>query len=378
MRTYRGHIHTGHRNLGPGILSVDEETGLIAEITPDPSLKDPHLPYLIPGFVDLHNHGGDGGAFPTGTLEECRRAAMYHRKHGSTTLLASLVSAAGDHLVAQTALLADLADEGLIAGIHMEGPFIAECRCGAQDPAAIIPGDPELFSEVIKAGRGYLKQITFAPETDNAVALLDLCAEHGVIASLGHTDADFTTTTAVIAAAAARGVTVTATHLFNAMPQLHHRNPGPIAALMESAGRGVAGLEIIADGVHLSDDTVAFLDTATDHAFLITDAMEAAGKPDGQYILGSLDVTVSHGVARLTPGTGAIAGGTSTIASQVSRHWQRGWSLDHVVAMSSMRAATILGVTPPGLVIGGPADVVELNCQGQFQRCLAAGAEFTV
>lgn len=381
MRTYRGHIHTGREDLGPGTITVEGQ--VIHSVTPDePGSSDPSLPLILPGFADLHNHGGAGGAFPTGTLDECRRAALYHRAHGSKTVFASLVSAPGERLVEQTALLADLADEGLIAGIHMEGPFIAACRCGAQDPAAIIPGDPDIFARVIRAGRGHLRQITFAPETDNALALLDLCAEHNVIASLGHTDADFATTARIIGEAAARQVTVTATHLFNAMPQLHHRHPGPIAALLERAGRGVAGVEIIADGVHLVDDTVDFLDSATQHAFLITDAMEAAGKPDGQYILGALDVTVSDGVARLTPGPGedgpgAIAGGTSTIASQVQRHLQRGWTLDHAVEMSSARAAAVLDTPAPVLTPGAPATFVLLHPAGGVECCVAAGTELS-
>ncbi|MCF4007590.1 amidohydrolase family protein [Corynebacterium uropygiale] len=362
-------------------MTVDGQ--VIHSITPDESgSDDPTLPLILPGFADLHNHGGAGGAFPTGTLDECRRAALYHRAHGSTTLFASLVSAPGPQLVEQTARLADLADEGLITGVHMEGPFIAACRCGAQDPAAIIPGDPEIFAQVIRAGRGYLRQITFAPETAHALELLDLCAEHGVIASLGHTDADFATTARIIGEAAERGVTVTATHLFNAMPQLHHRNPGPIAALLERAGKGVAGVEIIADGVHLADDTVDFLDSATEHAFLITDAMEAAGKPDGQYILGALDVTVADGIARLTPGPGeegpgAIAGGTSTIASQVQRHLARGWSLGHAVEMSSARAAAVLGTAAPVLAPGEPATFVLLHPAGGVERCVAAGTDLS-
>src|SRR5699024_764248 len=122
-------------------------------------------PLIVPGFIDVHNHGGAGGGFPTGTADEFRAAAMYHRERGSITLWASLVSAPGEELIAQTSMLADLARQGYISGVHMEGPFISSCRCGAQNPANIIDGDPRLLAEIISAGEGYLKSITFAPET---------------------------------------------------------------------------------------------------------------------------------------------------------------------------------------------------------------------
>ena len=141
------------------------EAGVVTDISDIPDtgdVEDRDLtttsePLIVPGFVDLHNHGGAGGGFPNGTVEECIEAALYHRQRGTTTLWASLVSAPGAELIAQTKLLAGLAEQGLIAGIHMEGPFISACRCGAQDPAHIIDGDPQLFADVIDAGRGFLK-----------------------------------------------------------------------------------------------------------------------------------------------------------------------------------------------------------------------------
>ena len=174
----------------------------------------------VPGFSDLHNHGGNAGAFPSGTTDDCRRAALYHRTHGTTTLLASLVSATGDELARQAERLKPLVAEGLIDGIHMEGPFINPGKCGAQNPAKVMPGNPALFSRVIDASDNTVRAITFAPETEHADELLRLCADHGIIASLGHTNADYATTHAVITRAVELGVTVTATHLFNAMPRV--------------------------------------------------------------------------------------------------------------------------------------------------------------
>lgn len=361
-------------------LDAGVVTGIsnISDITDTGDVEDRDLtttsePLIVPGFVDLHNHGGVGGGFPNGTVEECIEAALYHRQRGTTTLWASLVSAPGAELIAQTKLLAGLAEQGLIAGIHMEGPFISACRCGAQVPAHIIDGDPQLFADVIDAGRGFLKAITLAPETSNSDALFELCAKHNIVASLGHTDADFTTMAEAIARGRAVGATVTATHLFNAMPQIHHRDSGAVAALLSAGARGEAGLEVIGDGVHLDDGTVDMVyNIAPDRAFAITDAMAAAGKADGSYVLGALDVTVSDGVARLTDG-GAIAGGTSTLAEQFARRVARESSIEEASAFVTRNAAAIAGV--PGTISrGDEANLVVFSRRGDQVPALTIAA----
>ncbi|ACP31836.1 N-acetylglucosamine-6-phosphate deacetylase [Corynebacterium aurimucosum] len=326
----------------------------------------------VPGFVDLHNHGGNGGGFPNGDYEQCLAAARFHRAHGTTTLLASLVSGTQEELCTRTELLAQLAEEGEIAGIHMEGPFIAAAKCGAQDPSRIVPGDPDFFRAVIAAARGHLRSITFAPETDNADKLLEVCAEHGIIASLGHTEADYDTMLGVIAKAKELGLTVTGTHLFNGMPSIHHRAPGPVAALLTAAKAGDVSVELIADGVHLVDGTV---DMVHSHrAFAITDAMAAAGMADGDYELGSLPVTVSGGVARVP--SGAIAGGTSTLAQQFASFAER-HGLGEAVRFTSTTAADVLGEKDLGrIAVGARANLVGLNAQLEPVRVIVGGAEF--
>ncbi|WP_460490579.1 N-acetylglucosamine-6-phosphate deacetylase, partial [Corynebacterium nasicanis] len=303
-RTLTGTVVTARGEQPHTTVTITGDT--ITGLAPaDPATPDTGL-RLIPGFIDLHNHGGLRGSFPDGDAEQCRTAVRHHRAHGTTTLLASLVSASEEHLLRQIPVLAGLAEEGEIAGIHLEGPFVNVGKCGAQDPAAIIPGDAALFARLIAAGRGHVRSITFAPETAEVNALLDLCAEHDIIASLGHTEASAEQTREVVDAGVEKHVTVTATHLFNAMPPLHHRAPGAVAALLSAAARGEAFVELIADGVHLADDTVDMvLDSVGAGAFFITDAMQAAGMADGDYTLGTLDVTVAAGVARLatTDGT---------------------------------------------------------------------------
>ncbi|MEX3516782.1 amidohydrolase family protein [Corynebacterium camporealensis] len=352
---------------GEHIAAVDEEASSSAsdELT------------WVPGFVDLHNHGGNLGAFPSGTLEECRRAADFHRAHGTTTLLASLVSGNHAELCGQAEILAQLAEAGEIAGIHMEGPFVNAGKCGAQDPSRIVDGDPELFASVIDAAGGHLRAMTFAPETAAVPELLDLCAQHKIIASLGHTTADYELTVSVIAQAHERGVTVTATHLFNAMPPVHHREPGAVAALLNAAKAGEAYVELIADGVHLADGTVDM--AYSGRAFAITDAMEAAGVSDGEYKLGHLRVQVTDGVARVD--SGSIAGGTSTLAEQFARFAQRhglaeavrftSTTAAHVLCDAGLQQATELGEVG----IGKRANLVGLDSQLQVRRVMNGGRE---
>lgn len=334
--------------------------------------------YILPGLVDLHNHGGAGESFPTSTLTGCARAAAHHHAHGTTTLLASLVSAPGAHLINQTAVLAELADAGEIDGIHLEGPFINALRCGAQDPTAIIPGDPELFTQIVRAGRGWVKTITFAPDTANVDGLLEVCAEHRIVASLGHTDADFDTTMAVVDKATRMGVTVTATHLFNAMPQLHHRDPGAAAALIDAAAIERCFVELVADGVHLRDRTVDLIwdVVGTSHAMFVTDAMAAAGMRDGDYTLGDMQVTVADGVARLTQdeGVGAIAGGTSRLLDQVRRHVHRGRPLEQSIMLAATTAARVLGLSDRGsIAVGNRADLMLCDENLHATRVIRAG-----
>ncbi|APT89543.1 N-acetylglucosamine-6-phosphate deacetylase [Corynebacterium frankenforstense DSM 45800] len=338
-------------------------------------------PVITPGFVDVHNHGGARGAFPTGTLEECRRAADYHRSQGTTRLLASFVSGTEEELTRQLGVVAPLVAEGTLAGVHLEGPFVNTEKCGAQAPDRIQDGDPAMFERVLDAGEGIVRSITFAPETPNARALVDLCAERGVIVSLGHTMADYETTAEVVDYAVGRGATVTATHLFNAMPPLHHRKPGAVAALLAAATAGRAVVEVIGDGVHLADGTVDLCAAAAgDNMVLVTDAMEATGMPDGSYVLGPLEVVVEDGVARLATndGTpGAIAGGTSTLARQVTRFAAR-HGFTRAVRAASLRPGRLLGLDQnEGLHVGNPAEFVVFDAAGHVTEVFAAGRRLT-
>ena len=344
--------------VGPGQATERLPLGL--------PVTDLHGSWVLPGFVDMHVHGGGGTSFTAGPAGDARRAAEFHRRHGSTTIVASLVTAPLADLEARAAMLAGLAREGVIAGIHLEGPFLSAARCGAQDPRHMIAPDVAAFERLHAAAAGQLRVITLAPELPRAVALIKAAVRVGVIAAIGHSDATADITSAAVDAGASH-----ATHLFNGMRPLHHREPGPVGALLD---RDEVTCEVIADGVHLHDTAIRLAARAAGpgRLVLITDAMAAAGMPDGSYRLGSMRVDVAGGVARLArdaePGAAsAIAGSTATMASVVRHAVAAGLPVTDVAAAASTTPARVLGLDGRvgALCAGLDADLVV--CDERFR-----------
>jgi N-acetylglucosamine-6-phosphate deacetylase len=335
---------------------------------------------LLPGLVDLHCHGGNGGEFGP-DAESSSRAAAHHHVRGTTSVVGSLVSAPAADLVQGARTLGGLVADGTLAGIHLEGPFLSSVRCGAQNPAALVDADLGLVAALADAcGPGAFAQMTWAPARPGAQGLPRALADVGALGALGHTDADYETATRALASVAelgVRGGLPLTTHLFNGMPPLHHRSPGPAAAALAAAARGEAVVEVIADGVHLDGGTVRLVHDAVGpgHAALVSDAMAASGLPDGPYRLGGLDVTVSEGAARLTEG-GSLAGGVSTLLDQV--RWavhDLGLPLADAVAMASATPARALALEGVGsLHAGAWADVLVVDDELALQRVLRRGA----
>ncbi|KUN21587.1 N-acetylglucosamine-6-phosphate deacetylase [Streptomyces antibioticus] len=325
--------------------------------------------WLIPGFVDIHNHGGGGASFTSGTTDDVLTGIHTHRLHGTTTLVASTVTGDMDFLAQRAGLLSELAEQGDIAGIHFEGPFISPCRKGAHSEELLRDPDPAEVRKLIDAARGQARMVTLATELPGGVDSVRLLAEHGVIAAIGHTDATYEQTVEAIDA----GATV-ATHLFNAMPALGHRTPGPIAALLEDERITV---ELINDGTHLHPAALqlAFHHKGADRVAFITDAMDAAGFGDGRYMLGPLEVEVSEGVARLVEG-GSIAGSTLTL----DRAFQRavtvdGLPVEDAVAALSANPARLLGMSDSigSLEPGRYADLVLLDADFELKGVMRRG-----
>ncbi|HZN17302.1 MAG TPA: N-acetylglucosamine-6-phosphate deacetylase [Micromonosporaceae bacterium] len=369
-----GRVVTPSGVLNPG--HVDVEGDRITAVGTAGEVGERH--WLVPGFVDIHVHGGGGHTFTTGDAGAAREVAGFHLRHGTTTMLASLVSSPYQVMRRATEAFRPLVGEGVLAGIHFEGPYLSELRCGAQNPAHLRDPDLAELAELVALGQGTVRMVTLAPERPGAVAAVRLLAGHGVVAAVGHTDATYEQTLAAVAAGATVG-----THLFNGMRPPHHREPGPVLALLGAdAGKDAGGVvcELVADGVHLHDGTLAFAAgvAGPDRTALVTDAMAAAGMPDGEYELGGQTVVVAGRVARLAR-NGAIAGSTLTMDAALRGAVRAGLSMVDAVRAAATTPARVIGLGAEvgALVPGRRADVVELDEELRVVRVMRAGAWLT-
>ncbi|MFI7482890.1 N-acetylglucosamine-6-phosphate deacetylase [Kocuria sp. M1R5S2] len=390
----RGRVLTGRPGepvIEDGIVGVAEGhvqwCGPAAAAPDDVTKLARPVPVILPGLVDVHCHGAVGHTF-SADADGARRAAGHHAAQGTTSVIASLVSAPSEVLLEQITVLRDLVHEGTLAGLHLEGPFLSGAMCGAQDPAAIIDGDPNLLHQWLEAGRGTVRSITLAPETPHFPELVALCRAHRVVPSLGHTLATATQTRQALAEASIIGEGPwAATHLFNRMLPVDHRRPGPIPVLLEAARNDPGGmvLELIADGVHLDPEIVRMVFALVGPASiaLITDAMAAAGMTDGRYTLGRLQVVVADGTARLAPTgsgdtAGAIAGSTSRLLENVRRCVEWGVPLPDAVAAATRTPAQLMGLTHLGVLAPGRrADLVSTTEDLEVLAVHRAGAAVT-
>jgi N-acetylglucosamine-6-phosphate deacetylase len=366
-----GRVVTPGGVLDDGYVEVTGDR--IVAVGQDPAAGVHTGHWVVPGFVDIHVHGGGGHSFTGGDADSARGAAAFHLRHGTTTLLASLVSSGFDLMRAATAAFAPLVAEGVLAGIHFEGPYLSVRRCGAQNPAFLRDPSVDELSALIELGAGALRMVTIAPERDGALDAIKLLVAHNVVAAVGHTDATYEQTLAAVAAGASVG-----THLFNGMRPPHHREPGPVFALLTAPG---VVCELIADGVHLHDGTLSFASTVAgpDRAALITDAIDATGISDGEYELGGQTVKVSNGVARLLTedgSPGSIAGSTLTMDAALRRAVGAGVSMVDACRMASTTPAKAVGLsaTLGALTPGLRADLVVLDADLQVVRVMREGA----
>jgi N-acetylglucosamine-6-phosphate deacetylase len=325
--------------------------------------------WLAPGFVDIHGHGGGGASYDDGA-DAIRAARAVHRAHGTTRAVVSLVTASIDDLAARAAMVADVAaSDATILGSHLEGPFLDVGHKGAHTPSLLRAPDAATIDRLLEAGAGTVRQVTLAPELAGGMAAVRQLATAGVAVAIGHTDADQATARRAFDA----GATIL-THAFNAMHGIHHRAPGPV---VEALDDDRVTLEVIADGTHVHPDVIRLLAAgAPGRIALITDAMAAAGAPDGDYELGGLAVTVSDGVARLAGG-GAIAGSTLTQDAAIRLMVERvRMPLAEAVAAATAVPAAAVGVGDRfgSLTPGHAADAVLLDDALTVRRVWVDGA----
>jgi N-acetylglucosamine-6-phosphate deacetylase len=370
-------VVTGRELLRPGWIDVDRSVVRAVGAGEPPRPADLELGpvTVVPGFVDMHVHGGGGGAFPKADLAETTTAVDLHRRHGTTTMIASLVAAHPADLLSQVRVMAEQVRSGLVAGIHLEGPWLAAERCGAHELSALRDPDPVELDRVLAAGGGSIRMVTLAPERTGGLKAIRRIVDAGAVAAVGHTEATYAQARAAIDA----GATV-ATHLFNAMRPVHHREPGPVLALMEDPRVTV---ELITDGVHLHPALYREVSRSVgpDRVALVTDAMAAAGMADGAYRLGSLAVDVVGGVARVA-GTDTIAGSTATM-DHVFRYAVAHSGLPEdeallaAVRQSSVNPARASGLPDAALAIGAAADLVVLDAELAVTGVLRGGSWIT-
>ncbi|BBZ73747.1 N-acetylglucosamine-6-phosphate deacetylase [Mycobacterium paraseoulense] len=353
----------------PGWLETDGGRILACGRGAPPRPADADFPdgTVVPGFVDMHVHGGGGASYTD--ADGITAAAEFHRRRGTTTTLASLVTAPPAELLAGVRALADATRRGVVAGVHLEGPWLSRARCGAHDPAQMREPDPAEIDAVLDAGAGTIRMVTLAPELPGADDAIRRFRDAGVVVAVGHTDATYEQTEHAVALGATVG-----THLFNAMPPLHHREPGPALALLRHPGVTV---EVIADGVHVHPAVVrAVIETAgPDRVAVITDAIAAAGRDDGAFRLGAVAVDVVSGVARVR-GTPTIAGSTATM-DRIFRAVYAGAGLAVAAQTTSATPARALGLERVGslragynanlVVLDGDLGVVTIMVAGRWQ-----------
>ena len=342
---------------------LEIEDGLITSIN---SGSVPEYDYryegiLIPGFVDIHCHGGGGKYFASLTDAEISQVIQTHRAGGTVAGLASLVTEPIPNLLQQIKRLVPFAERGEIAGIHLEGPYLSHARCGAHDPALLRTPTIAEVQTLIDAGQGFIKMITIAPELDGALEVIEYLAKSGVIAAIGHSQSDAATAQAAID----RGASVV-THFNNAMPKVVD-GPGTMNSAVINELR--VSLELILDGEHVATNIVReIFEAAPNRIVMITDAMSAAGSVDGTYKIADLEVTVKDSVARLAS-NGALAGSTLTMAKAFNHALNEiGVSITEAVHAASTLPALILGRADLGeIAVGKSAQLNHLTKAGLIE-----------
>jgi len=311
---------------------------------------------IVPGFIDIHVHGGNGADFMDATPDAVSRVTRFHATEGTTALAATTLSASRQHLhEAVTTIARSSRGVGAaICGIHLEGPYISVARAGAQDAGSIRPAEIGELAALLAEGPHLRWMMTVAPEIEGVRALIEHFRDR-ILFSIGHTAADYADCVAALQWGASHF-----THLFNAMTGLEHRKPGAVGAALTSVD---ATAELIADGIHVHPAVLRIAALAMPHRIaLVTDAVRACGMPDGTYKLYEHEITVADGAARLADGT--LAGSVLTMRCAVQNMVElAGLPLELVLPLATEVPARILGIgdRKGKLAPGYDADIVVLT-----------------
>lgn len=368
-----GRVVTPSGLLADAWVHIDGETVISVEQS-RPAIDVPVVDlagaWLLPGYVDIHMHGG-GGHSVAHSLDSMEAAVAFHRGRGTTATLVSLMTAPVSEMSEQLGWAAQLTRRGPtmrghVIGSHLEGPFLSPRRRGAQNAAHMIAPDPSILEQMLAAADGTLRMATLAPELDGALELVGLLREAGVLVAMGHSDASYEEAMAAIRAGVSH-----VTHLFNGMPPLHHREPGLIGAALEA---GIS-CELINDGRHVHPAMVTLVAGLIGCPVLITDAIDAAGAGDGSFVLAGQEVDVHDGEARLVSNR-SLAGSTLTMDQALRRSVKdSGLSIEMASVAASRNPARVLGLEASigSIAPGRQADLVVLDDDLQVTAVMAAG-----
>ena len=334
----------------------------------------------VPGFVDVHVHGAAGCDLMEASPQALATVAACLARHGTTSFLATTVSAGIQETQCSLEGLAgsirgqsgnprgpEIAGAAECLGIHLEGPFLNPVRRGVHPAQQLIPPSPATLACFLTAAQGFARILTLAPELPGAEETITAARDAGLVVAMGHTDATYAAAMRAIELGARHAV-----HVFNAMRPFSHRETGVLGAVLTDAG---VTAEVIADGVHVDDPALCLLLAAksAESILLVSDGTAATGMPDGKYHLGSVEVTVSAGVCRNQEGK--IAGSTLTLDRAVRRMVSLGVPLNAAVQMATWNPARLLGIEQRKgrLMPGADADIVLLDDSLQVVRVFARG-----
>ncbi|WP_127572588.1 N-acetylglucosamine-6-phosphate deacetylase [Paenibacillus xylaniclasticus] len=371
-------IVTGSAIVSNGLIAAIQPGYTSSPITEnepgeDTTIIDGEGGWLLPGFIDVHVHGGFGSDFMDANAEAYDQITKFHASHGTTGMLATTVTASHDAIEAVLAAASDYRNSDMryaeLLGVHLEGPFLNLQWIGAQNPAYLSPPRPDWLTDWSERYPGLIRQMTLAPEREGALSLIRLLRDLHINAACGHTDATYEQ----IVEAVQYGLNQAA-HTYNAMTGLHHRKPGTLGAVMTE---DAIYAEVIADGIHVHPAAIRLLAAAKplDKLVLISDAMSAAGLDDGNYDLGGLDVIVKDGIARLKEG-GNLAGSTLTMDAALRFMIECvGVSVQQASRQASGNPATLLGIADStgSIEAGKRADLVLLDSTWNVQRTWVSG-----
>ncbi|PJN50601.1 N-acetylglucosamine-6-phosphate deacetylase [Paenibacillus sp. GM2FR] len=354
---------------GEGISYAGDASGLPADLK-QAATEVIHQPdgYIIPGFVDIHVHGGNGEDFMDATKDVLDKITSFHSSQGTTAMLATTMTApkaAIDHVLQE---VNDYRKQDMpytrLVGLHLEGPFISPKWPGAQNPEHIVHANIDWLEEWVSTYPDLVRQVTLAPEREGALEAIAWLNSHGIVAALGHTDATYEEVEAAVEAGLSHGV-----HTFNAMTGLHHRKPGVVGAMLSDDR---LSCEIIADGIHVHPAAIRILARMKQdgNLILITDAMSATGMADGEYTIGDLPVVVENGIATLKSNRDSLAGSTLTMIKGFQLLVREvGLSIEQASRVGSINPATKIGIADltGSLEAGKLADVLLLSSDLELQ-----------